>query len=239
MQPAEVGADLVAEVLGETLVPVQGHVHTHVKDLCPVACHGGVLHRACGTDHGVAGQTIVPVDVAGEVVVGGGEVQADVGLVDGLPAEPAEGRTVDVAVEGVVGAEHGTCRSAGCIACTGCNLVVTELAPAGTKLQVLEEVLVLHEVLVGDYPGCTYRGEEAPRLVVLRTAVLAEGYHEQVLVGVVVVETCEVGEGTVAETAVTQGDAFLVTQREVLPAVLSLGYVLCGAPKAVVALLAQ
>ena len=203
MQPAEVSTNLVAEVLGETLVPVQGHIDTHVEDLGPVACHGGVLHRASRADHGVAGQTIVPVDVTGEVVVGSGEVQADVGLVDGLPAEPAEGRTVDVAVEGVVGTEHGTSCCTGSIACTGCNLVVTELAPAGAKLQVLEEVLVLHEVLVGDYPGSTYRGEEAPRLVVLRTAVLAEGYHKQVLVGVVVVETCKVGEGTVAETAVT------------------------------------
>ena len=225
MQIREVDTDVVIEVLADFVVPVQGEVDTGIQNLSVVACQQLSAHRELGRNHGVVGQAVVPVDVGIQAVLQRAEVDAHVGFVHYFPTQPAEVGGVDESVDGGIGAEYGLYVLYACETCTGGNLVVTQLTPAGTQLHVVEDVLVLHERFLRDDPCGTDGGEVAPFVVVLGRAVGTESEHQHVLVVVVIVQPGEIGEAAVFPAVVFHRSAFLVAQCDVFPYVCTFGYV--------------
>ena len=225
MQIREIDADVVIEVLANLVVPVQGEVDTGIQNLSVVACQQLSAHRELGRNHGVVGQAVVPVDVGIQAVLQRAEVDAHVGFVHYFPTQPAEVGGVDESVDGGIGTEYGLYVLYACEACTGSNLVVTQLTPAGTQLHVVEDILVLHKRFLGDDPCGTDGGEVAPFVVVLGRAVGTEGEHQHVLVVVVVIQSGEIGETAVFPAVVFHRSAFLVAQCDVFPHVLTFGHV--------------
>ena len=192
VQVSHVGTNAVREVFAYLVCPVQRQFHTGVEDNAIVAGNGRALHREGRRNYGIVRHTAVPVDITAQAIVQRSEVHADVSLLHHFPCQPTEVGGIGKAINSDVVAEYATYRSNAGKTCTGCHLVVTQLTPAGTQLQVVEDILVFHERLLRKHPCTTNGGEVAPLLIVLGRTIGTEREHQHIFVIVVVVQTGEV-----------------------------------------------
>ena len=73
------------------------------------------------------------------------------------------------------------------------SILVTELSPAGTELQVADYCILREEWLFADSPTYSYRWEETPTTIgtELRRSILTEGELEEIAVVEIIIKTAE------------------------------------------------
>ena len=89
------------------------------------------------------------------------------------------------------------------------SILVTELSPAGTELQVADYCILREEWFLADSPTYSNRWEETPTAIgtELRRSILTEGELEEITVIVIIVQTAEERSTVIlpARTVTTEG----------------------------------
>ena len=202
----EVGADVVAKVLAQLVLPVHEELDTGVADLTLVHLHGVTAdgdrpaHRLVLDQ--VEGALVIVVGGDAQAVIEHIDIQTGVELLGGFPGQfivdgvgripegAEDGTLVDTIVGGLV--PVGAAQGVGLVVHAD-GTQITHAAPGSTELQQGDGIALREERLAGDLPRTGHGREVAAVVLVGQTAgiVPAPGGGDEVTVVEAVGETAD------------------------------------------------